>query len=650
MKFDDLLHLWLPPAKQTLSEWAESNYVLSSEYSAKSGLIRLHPFQKGIFDAFTDPKVKKLVCMVSTQMVKTLLMQNAIAYTITKQPVPILLVEPTDKDARSFAKERLDPMVRDIESLGKLVSISGPGKDATLTDRMFPGGSLSLVGAGAAGNFKRRSIALLLVDEIDEIEKDVDGQGDVVALGEARLSTYGSRAKVILACSPTNEHESRIAAEYANSDQRQPWVACPDCGARQVLKSGQVKWDNTLSVKKRSETARYECEHCTSRWDDAKRWKACNDVEWIAQQPFNGVAGFWINHLYSPWHSLSAIVEKFLGAKDDWSKRKTFVNTTLAELWRVEGIAPDEDKLYARRETYLYNDDAVLPKGVLFLTAAVDVQQDRLECEVIGWGRDKESWSVAYEVVSVLAADGKTPLPTTDPRVWDALEHRILNRDWHHETGATLPIMLMAVDCGFNAQAVYDFSLKHTRLFYNPASGLFVGSPHTVVPVRGGTDESKIVQSTSSVNAARKREGNIQIVTIGTHCAKSELYEILRNIKPSANGEPVPNCRHFPEYNHEYFKGLCSEHRLVKANGSHEWAKKPNARNEPLDLAVYNRAAAELYGISRAKEKDWAALEARLNITTTPAPQVATAPQRPQKPNPPQPPPQQPRRIVGRFF
>jgi phage terminase large subunit GpA-like protein len=65
---------------------------------------------------------------------------------------------------------------------------------------------------------------------------------------------------------------------------------------------------------------------------------------------------------------------------------KTFVNTVLGEPWKDRGDAPEWQRLYARRETYAIGS---CPAGVLFLTAGVDVQKDRLVYEVVGWGRDK---------------------------------------------------------------------------------------------------------------------------------------------------------------------------------------------------------------------------------------------------------------------
>lgn len=83
----------------------------------------------------------------------------------------------------------------------------------------------------------------------------------------------------------------------------------------------------------------------------------------------------------------------FENAQENPDAMKSFVNTVLGEPYEEEYEAPEWTRLYERREKYPMG---IVPQGALFLTAGVDVQRDRLECEIVAWGRDKESWSVDY--------------------------------------------------------------------------------------------------------------------------------------------------------------------------------------------------------------------------------------------------------------
>jgi phage terminase large subunit GpA-like protein len=61
----------------------------------------------------------------------------------------------------------------------------------------------------------------------------------------------------------------------------------------------------------------------------------------------------------------------------------------------------------------------------------------------------------------------------------------------------------------------------------------------------------------------------------------------------------------------EYFEGLTAEVRVVKPNGDVVYEQRKE-RNEPLDLAVMNRAAAAIVGIDRFSEASWQKLEKAL--------------------------------------
>ena len=146
---------WLPPPVTTLSQWVEANYKLSSEYAARSNDMRLFGWQRDILDSYTDPFVNEIVCKTAVQVIKTVFIQCAIAYTVAEDPSPMLLIEPKDEDCLKFSRMRLGPMIRDNPYLSVLRSAGGRDANNTLTNKIFPGGSLSLVGSESAATLPR---------------------------------------------------------------------------------------------------------------------------------------------------------------------------------------------------------------------------------------------------------------------------------------------------------------------------------------------------------------------------------------------------------------------------------------------------------------------------------------------------------------
>jgi phage terminase large subunit GpA-like protein len=609
----DWSQLWLPPERLPLSQWAEKNFKLSSEYAGSTGELQLFGWQREIFDSFTDPRVNTIVLMCGTQLVKTLFIQAALAYVIAEQPGPVLLVQPKDVDAATFSKERLTPMLRDIPVLH--VALGGDDSGSTRKSRSasdtiaykaFPGGTLTVVGANAPGNFARRTIRYLFCDEVDKYQPTKEG--DQIALGMERLVWFGTRAKAILACSPTVDGRSRIQKAYGDSDQRKPLVPCPACGEFQLLKWAQVKWE---SGKPR--TARYECgnPNCHERLNDNQRWAACERSRWEANAPFTGTAGFWLSHLYSPKKTLEQIVAKFLKDKGERSTLQVFVNTTLAEVFRDEGERPQWEILKGRAEDYEFGDETVVPARATFLTAAVDFQREWLHVELKAWGRGKENWSLGMWRVELYDGGGNA-LQTSDPqyRVW---LRAFLQRSWRHELGANLPILVMGLDTGERPDPVYELARESMKPAYSPAGARIV-APRTVVPIKGASGQeqhSRLIVGVSQESAAKKR-GGIRIVSVGGGYAKNEFYGNLYLRKGDDGTFPIGYC-HFPRYDDAVFQGLCAEERVNHASGTIEWVKVYD-RNEPLDGHVYNRLCANLVGIDNFNENHWAALDRQMGI------------------------------------
>jgi phage terminase large subunit GpA-like protein len=618
-----------PPPRLTVSEWADRERVLSSESGAAAGKWRTLAYQREPFDCFSDPTVHTVVIMSATQLLKTVTVENCVGYLIDNDPGPALVVVPRDIDGDKFSKIRLAPMIRDTPSLrSKVRDVPTKRTGDTLAYKSFPGGHLSIAASGSPANLAALPIRYLFCDEIDKYPATAGAEGDPLSLAAKRQATFWNR-KTVLCCSPTIAGESRIDRAYAQSDQRRFHVPCPHCGEHQVLTWSQVKFDKTGTDAERASTARYDCEHCGEPWDDLARWRAVESGRWEASAPFTGIAGFWISELYSPWKRLSDIVGDFLAKRRDPHQLQVFLNTSLAECWRLQGESPDWVRLFARRESY---DIGTVPAGGLLLVAAVDCQRDRLEVEIVAYGRERESWSVDYRVIS----GDPTNTSATGPwwRPGDGL-HDVLVRDWPTHTGGAARIMCMAIDSGDRPAPVYEFARRHPQPAVTP-TGSHCPSYGTVAATKGNDHADRLITGVSNIDVARQKRAGVRIFAIGTHYAKQELYDLLRLEPICGEGEAVEypsGFQHCPGYDRVYFQGLCSETRVVRSTGKVEWIADPSIRNEPLDISCMARAAASIAGMDRFRESDWLNLEARM-AASPPAP----APHSPSTPPAPAPP------------
>ncbi len=594
---DGLLNSLKPTPLMTVSEWSDKNRYLTSESAAEPGKWKTSrtPYLREIIDNMSpNNPINEIVFIKGVQLGATEGALNSVGCFIDIAPCPIMYVMPTLEMSKAISESRVDPMIENSPALREKVRPNRE-RDAGNTKfvKKFPGGVLVLSGANSAASLRSRPVKVLVLDECDAYPVNVDDEGSPISLAEKRTSTFGAKRKVYKLSTPTIEGQSVIESEYLTSEQRKYFVPCPHCSHKQHLVFDNLKWD-----KGKPETAMYHCEECGAGIEERfKSWFMAeeNGAEWISTVPLNQKPlrrGYHLNSLYSPigWLSWADIAQQFEDATNDVNKLRVFVNTILGETWKEKGEAPPWENLYNRRETYRLN----IPNNeVVFLTAGVDVQKDRLELEIVGWCRGKRSYSVDYRVISG---------DTSSPAVWNELA-KVVGETWQREDGVELPLRLMSVDTGYNTQHVYDFCRRFdiTR----------------VIPIKGQDKQQLMVSAPKAVDvsAAGKKIGKVRVWHVGVSLIKSEVYGFLK-LEKDEKGVPPSGYCHFPQYNHEYFRGITAEHLQFKTDKrgfkTYEWVKKYE-RNEPLDCRVYARAAASVLGMDRFKDEHWTEME-RTNL------------------------------------
>jgi phage terminase large subunit GpA-like protein len=557
-----------PPKKMTLSEWADSYAYLSAESSAEGGRWHTLPYQKGIMDAITNPKIEQISVMKSARVGYSKILNHVAAFHIHQDPCPIMIVQPTIEDAQGYSKEEIAPMLRDTPCLKGVVS-EAKSKDGanTILQKQFPGGSLSLVGANSPRGFRRVSRRVVLFDEVDGYPPSAGTEGDQIKLGIRRTEYYWNR-KIVAGSTPTVKDFSRVERMFLQGDQRRYFVPCPDCGHMQYLKWANMKWrDND------PDTASYCCESC-GVWIPAakKRWMV-ERGEWRPTAPGNGKHvsfHIWAAYSYSPNASWSTLVEEFLDAKNDAEQLKTFVNTVLGETWEDEYASKvNADGLSERSADEKYKQ-GVVPSEALLLTVGCDTQDDRLSLSVWGWGREEQGWLI--DRVKIYGDPSRK-------EVWKQLDE-IVQTPYESEDGRKLKPMVVAIDSGgHHTSEVYQYARERQSL--------------GVIAIKGMSTKNKPPIGKASkvdLNAQGKTlKKGAQLFPVGSDTIKSLLFGRLKH------NDVGPGYLHFyPTVEKDYFEELTAEKQILKYKNGFPvrvWVKSSSARNEALDELVYAYAA-----------------------------------------------------------
>jgi phage terminase large subunit GpA-like protein len=400
-------------------------------------------------DAFTDPTIEEIVFMASAQVGKTEALLNALGYFIDQDPSPILFVMPTIEMGEGLAKERIDPMIRDTKCLTAKVSDARDnrrGPTSTIRNKAFPGGRLNIAGANKPASLSSRPCRVVMGDELDRYPISAGVEGDPFELAKKRTTTFWNR-KHLATSTPTVRGLSKIEQMYDASDKRRYHMPCPHCEEFQVLEFENLTWEGKGSedpAAHKPETVVYACAKCGAALTDQDKPKMLERGQWIAERPGGKVAGFHIWEGYSPWVRWSTIVRDYLEKRKHPETMKTFVNTSLGRTWEVDSDSLEWEVIASRAEEYA----AQAPAGVAVITAGLDVQADRVECEVVGWGRNEESWSLEYR---------RFFGDTSKQEIWDQVAIFLADTTYKHELGLELKIATAFVDTGYRTRDVYRF-------------------------------------------------------------------------------------------------------------------------------------------------------------------------------------------------
>ncbi|MTH79412.1 phage terminase large subunit family protein [Paracoccus aestuariivivens] len=590
-------HLRPPPTLKP-SEYAEQS-VRIPEGNAVPGLIRFDnaPFQREPLDMTINSACRRITLMWGAQVGKTTLALCAQSYRIEQNPTSQMMMQPSQGDLGTWMQTKFNPMVEANPALQKLIA-PPRGRKGVNNDKMksYPGGFIMFSWAGSPKTMRGRSAPFIVCDETDGYDRVTEGHP--VNLLAQRAASFGDDGFLLEISTPGIKGASWIEAAFLAGDRRRFHVCCPHCGHQQTLKWANVTWDKDDEGEHLPETARYRCDAhdpetgeilCGKTWNDGQRWAAIRSAErdgagWIAERPFRGHASYHLSELYSCFRRLSHIVQSFLD-KVAANDMQSFTNISLAETWELEGEQVDATSLMGRVEAYA----APVPDGALVLTAGIDMQQDRLEVEVVGWGLGEESWTVEHRVIY------------GDPMqrdVWDDLD-AMLAETWQHENGDQLSIASACLDTGGSAgmtQAAYEYARGKTgrRLF----------------AVKGMSGFGRPIVSTPTRKASGRRARKVDLFPVGVDEAKVVVTRRLGIMRPG------PGYCHFHNgLDPEYFAQMTSEKlvtKMTKGFAVREWHKTRD-RNEVFDCRVYATAALKLLN------PNFARLAKRMAITFPPA-------------------------------
>jgi phage terminase large subunit GpA-like protein len=587
-----------PRKPMTVSEWADANRVLSTKASPVPGKWRTsrNPPIREIMDAMSArSRVRDMVVILPIQSAKSEICANVLGYAMDHYPGPVMVVLPGEVSLDKWVNQKLNPLIDNTKAVGAALRSQASRNSAnTRTFKDFTGGQLYMEHAGSPLRLVQSTIRTLIVDETDKFARALNSGDNPLEMLKGRTSAYQSTYQRLFVGTPEIKGISALEELYEQSDRRRYYVPCPYCQHEQPL-----EWTG-LHYTPDGKHCWYVCRECEAQIDEHHKTGMIAAGRWVAENPGAKIRGYHLNCLYYPlglgprWLTL---VEQWRAAQNDPAKLKTFVNERLAEAWEDQNMRRvRHNALIDRAESYRLR---TAPVGVLAITAGVDTQDDRLEVQIIGWGRGLACWVLDYVVL---------PGDPAEPEVWVKLVD-LLNRPIQHELGSLMRIEATAIDAGGHRTEAVKAFVRQRQL-------------RRCIPIFGAVPNNAPVLSKGKLQDVNWRgqldKRGVVIHHVGTVGIKHLLYSRL-----SADADRPPEARlvHLSQdldaVGVNYFAGLVGE---IYNPARNRFERRGGTRVEPLDTWVYAYAAThhpELR-LHRHSKSDWDVREARLASTAGP--------------------------------
>lgn len=611
MAFEELALACEPPPVVDYLAWAKEHIVFSERISALPGRYREEkfPFFSEILRALSPEDPCTIVTLAkSAQVGGTVLANIFLLGTTHLTPCDFLYVHPTEENASRWSKQKLMPLIRETPAVRGLFSeTSRDGFNSILYKERKDGrGALQAAGANSPSGLSMISPRRQVQDDLAKWSMNDAGDPEVQA--DSRSKAFFDR-KVFKISTPMVSPGCRITANFKDGTQERYHVRCPhaECGELQVL-----EWENMRDHinPEHPENAHFCCTKCGAEIHEHHRaWmvKPENGARWIARYPERARhhRSFHIWVAYSPLESWEAIARAWLkvqaGGPDDKEKaaggEQVFFNDWLGEAFEADNRAIPWETLRDRA-----NEDGfalgVVPAEALILTLGIDVQADRVEWLLRGWGRNHFSAVVDRGVINSSAGAGREGVRDhtghiSEPEVIAELD-RLIARQWKDVNGKRRSVALTGIDGNAYTEDVWMWAKRHPR--------------SRVIMVRGGSRESDPllmqVKEYDKRGKPKKQKWSSRFFTFNASSMKVRLYRDLKKDDPETTGY----IRFAIGLGDDFFQQVTSEVRVAEKTrtGHMRWVwKLPAGRNEALDMMNQARAAAYRLGVPYWTEERW---------------------------------------------
>lgn len=575
-----------------IDEWVDAGHVSLPANTAEPGIYSLSrtPYQRGVLRALSpqDPTRYVTLCF-GAQLGKTTMEMAAMLYFMSESPAPMLFTFSDDGNLKDFVNNKFDPLLAvnpDIQALLKSESRKSSGD--TMKGKQFPGGYIKFVSGNSEASLRGASAKYIFCDEIDATTRTRGG--DLKVMVTKRGNSFGNRAKFTFSSTPLNG--GKIYNYLENSTFNKYFMPCPHCGLEMTFELDYLRWDadgNTIL------NAYMECPHCHELIRNEQKRTMLPKGHWEQTnlEASKGDVGFYLPSFYAPvgWVDWTKLAQEYFEAGFtskglDYTKMTAFYNTVLAQEYRVGAGSSDWKPAFDEALKSSYKR-GLIPSWVNILTSATDVQGNRLETTIVGWGAKGRHLTLDSYIFPIPKDESMDEI---DNLAWQRYQKEILNGIFIREDGFVMKTLANALDSGYLPDTIYSFYLScdiatRERLFPIKGTDRDIGGYHPLLK-----------------RVKRKGLEGAIWYEVPSSTLKHKVYEDLKNADNEEHNMPFV-CFFPNDFDQEWWMQIFSENWL-EVDGKMLWVKNRD-RNEQLDLQVYNYAMFYHLSLDMLTDEDW---------------------------------------------
>lgn len=622
---DGLLDRLIPKEKISTFDYSVQHRIIRKPDGSKTNwLPDLTPYLIPVMEALDAPDIAEVVVPKPARSGGTVVAENYALKIFDYGPSgDVMWYLKGPDEVASYADRVANPMFED-HAVGKLLPRKGSKGNTDKLKRI--GAQTFELMQMSSSTTTNRQARFIVFDEPDSYSRDF--RSNFIEQGRQRQRMIGNDRKIYACAHPDLGWSGGIAAAWVLSSQGIFIMKCPEC--EHYASPYPTKYwpdvekfrlhyqqspegtpiDQRLNLAE--QTAAIGCPHCGSLLNEKQRHQMVDEGRYMHKGQTldvtagimgtpdpNQTFGFWIHVLMSKQVGVAELARELEGAIEHKErtgkadKLKQVLVRTFGEAFEngSGALGLDASELRKRTKEIASAEDrpvsyrmGEIPKGVKFITAAVDPGGAKFDVMLIGWDLQRRRYVLdRFTIKQRAGRDGilRDIRPDKVQDDWTVLESQVIDRvlPFKNNPDVGLPVALTFVDSSFAASFAYEFCRRMDRKRW--------GAWRKVRPIKGAGSATAPELSPTPTVLSKDDDGKplepvVTLHILGVHKLKEDVLASLGIDDLSAGQWFFPED--YPENAYqEFFNEPLIEGKWVR-----------NGPNESLDLSGYNEAARQL--------------------------------------------------------